>query len=164
MALVAIGLLLICYRLWRQRSDGWLINANLAAAALLLAGCAVVDLGATAAAWNVRHTRDVGGAGASLDLCYLNTLGASSLLPLVELESRNIGPYLRDRVTWSRNRQMDVLEAQQAEWRSWTFRGARRLSEAQRLTAERRLPRFRADGRNCAALAPAPALTVPYGG
>jgi len=161
MALVAIGLVLICYRLWRRRSDAWLINANLLAAALLLGVCAMIDLGGVAAAWNVRHTREVGGSGAALDLCYLGTLGASSLLPLVELESRPIGPVLRDRAAWTRNLQMDRLEAKQAEWRTWTFRGARRLASAKALVAERRLPRFPARGRGCSALAPARALTAP---
>ncbi|HEY7810347.1 MAG TPA: DUF4173 domain-containing protein [Allosphingosinicella sp.] len=149
MALVAVGLLLICYRIWRGRSDAWLINANLAAAALLLTGCAFVDLGAVAAGWNVRHTRDAGGRGATLDLCYLNNLGASSLLPLIQLESRPITPELRDRVSWSREAQMARLEAQQADWRLWTFRGARRLAEAKRLVAERRLPRVAAEPRRC---------------
>lgn len=160
MALVAIGLVLICYRLWRGRNAAWLINANLAAAALLLTGCAFVDLGAAAAAWNVRHTRDAGGTGAALDLCYLNDLGASALLPLVEMESRRVEPQLRERIAWSRNYQMDRLEAQQADWRSWTFRGARRLAEAKALVAQRRLPRAQAKRRYCDGRPPAPALTV----
>ena len=149
MALVALGLLLICFRIWRDRSSRWLINANCAAAAALLGVCAFVDLGAVAAGWNVRHTREVGGRGALLDLCYLNNLGASSLLPLIELESRPIGPVLRDRVAWSRLHQMARLEAQQADWRLWTFRGARRLAEAKRLVAERRLPRVPLEPRGC---------------
>jgi hypothetical protein len=160
MALVAAGLLLICYRLWRRRSAAWLINANLLAAATVLAGCAVVDLGAAASSWNVRHTREVGGTGATLDLCYLDHLGASALLPMVELESRRIGKVLRDRVAWARNRQMDLLQASQADWRHWTVRGARRLAKAQALVAERRLPRFRAGGRSCDGLPLAPTLTA----
>jgi hypothetical protein len=164
MALVAIGLLLICYRIWRRRSAAWLINANLLAASVLLAACTVIDLGAVAAAWNVRHTREVGGPGAPLDLCYLNGLGASSLLPLIEIESRGIGPVLRKRVAWSRNHQMDRLEAQQGDWRTWTLRGARRLARAKALVAERRLPRVRGEVRACNGLAPFPALTAPVGG
>jgi hypothetical protein len=163
MALVAVGLLLICYRLWRRRSDAWLINANFAAAAALLTGCAFLDLGAVAAEWNVRHTRDVGGPGAALDLCYLNGLGSSSLLPLIEVESRRIPPALRDRVQWSRNHQMERLEAQQADWRSWTFRGARRLGEARALVAARKLPRLKAEPRYCQGVPVRPALTAARG-
>jgi hypothetical protein len=164
MVLVAVGLLLICYRIWRRRSDAWLINANFAAAAALLTVCAFVDLGAVAAQWNVRHTREVGGTGAALDLCYLNRLGASSLLPLVELESRRIAPALRGRVQWSRTLQMARLEEQQADWRRWTFRGARRLGEARSLVAARKLPRIALERRNCQGVAPAPALTAPRAG
>ncbi|MGA9581321.1 MAG: DUF4173 domain-containing protein [Allosphingosinicella sp.] len=149
MVLVAIGLILICIRLWRRKSGPWLINANLAAALLALSICSVVDLGALAARWNVRHAREAGGAGVRLDLCYLNNLGPSALLPLIELESRPIGPRFRERVSWTRNLVMDRLATSQADWHGWTFRGARRSAEARRLIAERGLPRFSADIRGC---------------
>ncbi|HEX8573111.1 MAG TPA: DUF4173 domain-containing protein [Allosphingosinicella sp.] len=149
MAMVAIGLVLICIRLWRSKSGAWLINANLAFALAALSACAVVDLGAVAAAWNVRHAREVGGRGVSLDLCYLNSLGPSALLPLVELESRPIGPRFRERVSWTRNLIMDRLATSQGDWHGWTFRNARRSAEAKRLVAERGLPRASADVRNC---------------
>ncbi len=75
MALVATGLMLILWRLLAGRSSAWLVNANALAAAIVLTGCTLVDLRATAAAWNVdmairRHT-----PLADLDLCYLDTLG-----------------------------------------------------------------------------------------
>src|ERR1700709_1476859 len=98
MGLVALGLALICYRLLRGKSAAWLINANLLAAVLVLAGWPGCDFGAVAAAWNVRHAREAGGAGAGLDLCYLNELGPSALLPLIELESRPLPAELRERV------------------------------------------------------------------
>jgi hypothetical protein len=154
MALVAIGLLLICWRIWRGRSGVWLINANCAAALAVLTGCAAVDLGAVAASWNTRHTSEVGGPGAALDLCYLNGLGDSALLPLIELESGRIGPVLRDRVAWSRTDLMERLEAKQSYWRSWTFRGARRLALARERIAERRLPRTVVERRNCDGIEP----------
>jgi hypothetical protein len=149
MVLVAIGLILICVRLWRGKSGAWLINANLAFALLALSACAVVDLGAVASAWNVRHAREAGGRGVRLDLCYLNGLNASALLPLVELESRPIAPRFRERVSWTRNLIMDRLATSQGDWHGWTFRNARRLAEARRLVAERHLPRFSANVRNC---------------
>lgn len=149
MALVAIGLVLICVRLWRGKSGAWLINANLGIALLALSACAVVDLGAVAAAWNVRHAREAGGRGVRLDLCYLNRLGPSALLPLIELESRPIAPRFRERVSWTRNLIMDRLATSQGDWHGWTYRNARRSAEAKRLIAERRLPRFSADVRNC---------------
>jgi hypothetical protein len=149
MVLVAIGLVLICVRLWRGRSGAWLINANLAFALLAVSACALVDLGAVAAAWNVRHAREAGGRGVRLDLCYLNGLNASALLPLVELESRPIAPRFRERVSWTRNLILDRLATSQGDWHGWTFRNARRVAEAKRLIAGRRLPRFSADIRDC---------------
>lgn len=154
MALVAIGLVLICVRLWRRRSGAWLINFNLAAALLALSACSAVDLGALAARWNVRHAREVGGAGVRLDLCYLNRLGPSALLPLIELESRPIGPRFRERVSWTRNLIMDRLATRQGDWHGWTFRNARRSAEAKRLIAQRRLPLFSAGIRGCDGRAP----------
>jgi hypothetical protein len=149
MALVAVGLILVCVRLWRRKSAPWLINANLAAALIALSACSAVDLGAVAASWNIRHSREVGGRGVPLDLCYLATLGPSALLPLVELESRPIGPRFRGRVSWSRNLIMDRLGTRQGDWHGWTFRGARRLSEAKRRIASHRLPRYSANVRKC---------------
>jgi Domain of unknown function (DUF4173) len=149
MALVAVGLILICVRLWRRKSGPWLINANLAAALLVLSACSVADPGAVAARWNVRHAREVGGAGVRLDLCYLGNLGPSALLPLIELESRPIGPRFRERVSWTRNLILDRLATSQGDWHGWTFRNARRSAEAKRLIAGRRLPRFSANVRHC---------------
>jgi hypothetical protein len=149
MALVCAGLLLICVRIWSARSDTWLINANLAAAALVLSASAAADYDRVAAGWNVRHAREAGGAGAALDLCYLNIMGSSALLPLIELEGRRLRPPFRDRVTWVRNAVTDRLEAQQARWSGWTWRGARRLDAARAAIAEQHLPRFKAPPRQC---------------
>ena len=125
MALVAVGLVLICVRLWRRKSGPWLINANLAVALIALSACSAVDLGALAARWNVRHAQEVGGAGVPLDLCYLGELGPSALLPLIELESRPIGPRFRGRVSWTRNLIMDRLATRQSDWHGWRFIGFR---------------------------------------
>jgi hypothetical protein len=149
MALVALGLALICYRLLRGRSGAWLINANAFAAAIALAICCWTDLGAIAATWNVRHAREAGGAGAEIDLCYLHQLGPSALLPLIEFESRPLPDELRERVRWLRSRMMDRLAEGQADWHGWTLQGARRLAAAEALAAERRLPHHRDEPRLC---------------
>ncbi|HEX5185089.1 MAG TPA: DUF4173 domain-containing protein [Allosphingosinicella sp.] len=149
MALVAVGLALICWRIARGKSGAWLINANAAAGLLALTACAFVDLGTVSAAWNMRHAREVGGPGVQLDLCYLNRLDASALLPLIDLESGRLNPALRERVSWTRNLIMDRLEQRQRDWRAWTWRGARRLADARALVAQRHLPRFTAGRRPC---------------
>ncbi|RZM10675.1 MAG: DUF4173 domain-containing protein [Sphingomonas sp.] len=53
MALVAVGLVLVCWRLLAGRSAAWLVNANALAAAATLVAANAVDLGAIAARWNV---------------------------------------------------------------------------------------------------------------
>ncbi len=143
MALVAVGLVLICWRMLTGKSAPWLINANAAAAGVVLAASSVIDYGATAAAWNVRHARE----GERIDLCYLGWLGDSALLPLIELERRAGGPRLADRAAFLRNEAITDLTERQADWHSWTWRGARRLAAAQ------------------AALGPTPAqpLAAPHG-
>ena len=149
MGLVAVGLALICYRLLRGRSGAWLINANLLAALVTLGACCTVDLGRMAAAWNVRHAREVGGAGAALDLCYLNGLGPSALLPLVELESRPLPAELRARVVWVRSRILADLAAAQADWHGWTLRNHSRLAAANAAIQTRRLGTDRSDDHGC---------------
>jgi Domain of unknown function (DUF4173) len=150
MALVGVGLILICWRLLRAKSAGWLINANLLAVGLVLAACSVVDLGAVAAEWNIRHAREVGGGGSELDLCYLNYLNASALVPLTELETRPLTPAFRDRVAWIRYRVFTQLSVRQDHWRGWTLRGQRRLQRADALLPGRAtLKRFAPGGRDC---------------
>ena len=133
MGLVAIGLALICWRMLRGRSAAWLINANALMAALVLSAASIVDLEASAAAWNVRHARETGGRGVELDLCYLAQTGPSSLLALVALERRPLPPAFRDRVRHVRGLVMADLARRQAGWRSWTWRGRYRLETARRL-------------------------------
>ena len=140
MLLVAAGLILICVRIWRRRSDGWLINANLAALLIALGICSVADLGRIAAGWNVRHAREAGGSGANLDLCYLARLGASALLPIIELEGRTSDAELKHRLGSVRMATMAALARTQADWRGWTWRGARRLSAAAREGRRKQLP------------------------
>lgn len=166
MGLVAAGLVLVCYRLLRGKSAAWLINANLLAAMLVLAGATTVDFGRMAAAWNVRHAREAGGRGTLLDLCYLNELGPSALLPLIELERRPLPVELRERVRWLRSRTMAALEESQADWHGWTWRNAQRLGAARAQIEAARLPRHRGEERQCDGRPfppppPPPVLEVP---
>ncbi|HEX8532649.1 MAG TPA: DUF4173 domain-containing protein, partial [Allosphingosinicella sp.] len=149
MGLVAIGLFLICYRIWKSKSGSWLINANLAASLIALGFCSVADLGRMAAAWNVRHAREAGGAGADLDTCYLRGLGASALLPMIELEGRTRDPGLRQRIGWARIDTMQSLRNWQGNWRGWTMLGALRLQAAEEAVARRRLPPAYGPWRDC---------------
>ncbi|WP_293676669.1 DUF4153 domain-containing protein [uncultured Phenylobacterium sp.] len=128
MGVVALGLILILWRLLSARNSGWLINANLVAAGLVLAVCSVVDLGSVAAAWNVRHAREFGGRGVELDLCYMRQLKGAALVPLADIETRDIPPNLRDRIQYTRRVIQAEMADRQSHWRGWRGRDARRLS------------------------------------
>jgi hypothetical protein len=151
MALVGLGLVLIVWRMLRGRNAGWLINANVAAALLVLTGCTMVDLGSVAAAWNIRHAREVGGKGAELDLCYLDSLGSAALTSLVAIELRpDLKPDFADRVAWVRHRALhETLDRQGGG--SWTWRDSRRLRQVRTMLAGSRLPVPSAGpwGRDC---------------
>ncbi len=125
MALVALGLVLICWRILRGRSARWLINWNAFTAAVVLTLCSFVDLGALAASWNVRQQ-----APAAIDLCYIGQVGDGALLPLIVLEHRRMDAVTRDRVRYARDLIFTDLSARQDSWTEWTPRGARRLARA----------------------------------
>ncbi|RYE03203.1 MAG: DUF4173 domain-containing protein [Sphingomonadales bacterium] len=152
MALVAIGLVLIVWRMLWAKSAAWLINTNAAAALLVLVGCSAVDLGSVAAAWNVRHAREAGGKGAELDLCYLNRLGPSALVSLVRLELQGgLNPEFAERLRWVRHRALTAtIAGQQSGARTW--RNGRRISEVLAMLGGARLPSpppFGPTGRGC---------------
>ena len=148
MALVATGLALILFRLLAGRSAAWLVNANALAAALVLAACTFVDLGAIAAAWNVRVALARGRDGPPLDLCYLERLGSSALLPLATLERHAKGRVLHDRLAALRWTIQSRTVEEQASWHGWTFRDARRLAAVEAMVG-RAAPVIPAP-RNCA--------------
>jgi hypothetical protein len=133
MALVATGLILICWRMWFGRSTRWLINANALAAGFILVPCCFGDLDASAALWNVDHAREVGGTGQSIDLCYLRNMGDPALLAVAAFERRALTPELRDRVRYVRSDLFANLEERQSHWWSWTPHGAMRLTRARTL-------------------------------
>ncbi|ATY30869.1 DUF4153 domain-containing protein [Sphingomonas psychrotolerans] len=165
MVLVALGLVLIVWRMLRGRSAGWLINANVAAALLVLTGCTMVDLGSVAAAWNIRHAREVGGKGAELDLCYLGSLGPSALTSLVTLELRpDLRPDFAERLAWVRHDVLiQTIDGQLGGDSTW--RNGRRLREIRNMLAGRKLqaaPLRGPAGRDCdGALRPPPAPPEP---
>ena len=128
MALVALGLVLIGWRILAGRSARWLINWNALAAAMVLTVCTFVDLGAVAAAWNVRAREP-----RTIDLCYLHEVGDGALVPLIRLERRPMDAAMRDRVRYVREQLFGELRSAQARRDGWTPRGARRLAAAKAL-------------------------------
>jgi hypothetical protein len=132
MGLVALGLVLIIWRLLRNKSAAWLINGNALAAAIVLAVSSALDFGAISAAWNVRHAREVGGHGVGLDLCYMRGVGSGALIPLAELQRRPLPPAFAARVRNVRqDLAHDTYQDQHVDWRAWTWRDQRRLDQSQ---------------------------------
>lgn len=160
MALVAVGLALILWRLLRAKTSSWLLNANVAAMAIVLAGCSVVDLSAVSAAWNVRHAKEVGGKGVALDLCYFNSLGGAGALALAELEQRPLAADFRDRVAWKRAQLTFEMAKGSVGWRAWRWRDHRRLERLHGLTGYDADSGFADDGRDCNGRRPAPTTSV----
>ncbi|WP_116091977.1 DUF4153 domain-containing protein [Sphingomonas crusticola] len=163
MALVAVGLILILWRMLSGRSARWLINANALAASIVLLPCCFIDLGATAATWNVRHAREAGGTGQSLDLCYLSSLGDAALLPIIEMAQRPVPAELRDQLDYLREKRFNDLAKRQSDWRTWTPHGAMRLHRVQRLLDFSTPARLPAPGERdfCGALVKKPAPALP---
>ncbi|SDN51106.1 DUF4173 domain-containing protein [Afipia sp. GAS231] len=122
MGLVVIGLLLIVARIVLNRSNGWLIRANLMVLTTTLYLCALVDLTPAIADYNISHSREVSGKGVWLDTIYLRQLGPQAL-PAIDraFVLRGRDPYLaavRDRLVEQQQKDM-------ASWRAWGFRSWR---------------------------------------
>jgi Domain of unknown function (DUF4173) len=149
MALVALGLGFILWRVLASKSGPWLINANTGALVLLLSVAAFVDHGEIVARWNTTHAREVGGEGVHLDLCYMRSLGASALLPLVELEANpRLAPEFRQRVVATR---IDLRRRIRLDERGgyWTLRSRNRATRADAIVGLRPMQRLTAGERDC---------------
>ena len=126
MGLVAVGLVLVLWRMLAGKSAAWLLNANLASAGLLLTGVAFVDLGAVSAQWNVAHAREIDGDGAVLDLCYLDELRGSALPALIELDQRRLPGELGNNVGQLRS----LAQLRLNHWGNWSLLRDQRMAEA----------------------------------
>lgn len=132
MGLVAIGLVLVLWRMLRNKTTAWLINANLLTSGALLFVLCFIDLGEVSARWNVNHAREIDGTGARLDLCYLNDLGDAALIPLTELESAQGTSALGKQATAVRYFRQQRMEDRRGDG-GWTLLGNRRLAQVEAL-------------------------------
>ena len=140
--LVAAGLGYVVWRIVKGRTNRWLINANALTAAVVLYACCFVNFDGMIAEFNVRHCREAGGAGSSLDIEYFRVLGTTSL-PAFERVRPLLG--LEKGTEWRQEQAQQVSEHLQGElnevlsdWRAWTLRraGAAKAVEAQIRLAE----------------------------
>ena len=125
MGLVAVGLILIVWRIVTRKSSLWLVNANIMAAAALLYATAFINLSGLSADYNVRHAREVTGEGVVLDVGYMRELGPSAL-PALDWFIANTPDSDNHRLAVTMRGYLDGdLAYQQHDWRTWTLAGYR---------------------------------------
>jgi Domain of unknown function (DUF4173) len=124
MLLVACGLLLIVARIALNRSNGWLIGANLIAVTATLYICSLINFAALIADYNVSHSREAAGKGVEIDTYYLANLGPHAL-PAIDkaIALRGYDPDLVRRRDWL----VQQHRMEMASWRAWGFRNWRLL-------------------------------------
>jgi hypothetical protein len=136
MGLVCFGLATVIWRVGKNYSTVWLINANIGAAVLLLAGCSVADIKGFVAERNV--DKAIAEPDFALDFKYLERLkpAAKSALQryehhLDELERASIDAERRLQVSgkrasmrWSLSNNEIAFKVQQSDWRTWSLRYA----------------------------------------
>jgi len=122
MLVVALGLVLIVTRIALERSNSWLIRANLIALTFLLYACSLTNFAAIIADYNVAHSREAAGRGVTIDMTYLFQLGPQAL-PAIDkaLRLRAPDPLLAAR----RDHVADEQAKRMASWRAWDFRNWR---------------------------------------
>ncbi|MCA1527143.1 DUF4153 domain-containing protein [Bradyrhizobium yuanmingense] len=123
MGLVALGLILIVARIVLDRSNQWLIGANLAALAIVLYSCSLVNFDAFIADYNVVHSREVSGKGVQIDIDYLLTLGPQAV-PAID-KAIALRPAVKEGCLVSRRDRLVEQQRQDLAWRSWGFRNWR---------------------------------------
>jgi len=121
MGLVALGLILIVARIVLDRSNQWLVGANLIALTIALYGCSLVNFDAFIADYNLSHSSEISGKGLNIDANYLLTLGPQALPALDKLIAHRPG----DNCLVSRRDRLVEVHRQDLAWRSWSFRNWR---------------------------------------
>jgi len=121
MGLVGLGLLLIIARIYLQRSNLWLINANCIALYSVLSVTCFMNFGGIIADYNVRHCMETTGTGSQLDVTYLQNIGVEALPALQWFQTYH--PYTNSRmVDYAATTLETKLSAARQDWRQWTFR------------------------------------------
>jgi len=125
LALVAVGFVLLAIHVWRQRTLGWLLHANVLATFFLFFTVQFLDTEGFAARYNVKLWLDSKGTR-SLDLDYLESLGPPAFDALESVAQS--GPTERARVTadyleTARDKAREQLD--HTPWTSWQLREMR---------------------------------------
>ncbi|MER9018446.1 DUF4173 domain-containing protein [Mesorhizobium sp. M0898] len=127
MGLVAAGLVLIMARIAREKSNEWLLAANLLTLSATLYACSFINFAALIANYNVDHCFEMTGQGTQLDVWYLRSLGPGALPALdrfVQHQSRTVSAEdasIRELAGWYAQDEAR-FRAGQENWRGWSFR------------------------------------------
>lgn len=141
MGLVAAGLCWIIARSILNKPNSWLINANVLTLLAVLYITSLVNIGGMIAHYNVLHSREISGAGASLDLYYLRDIGSPAIpammnyvqmmeqriditspFPTREDAPEEINAFHSDgRSQGILPGMKDSLQKDMEEWRRWTY-------------------------------------------
>jgi hypothetical protein len=133
MILVVLGLILIVGRIVLNRSNGWLVQANLASLTAVLYICAFINFPLVIADYNVSHSREMSGKGVWLDLYYLTNLGPHALPAIDRYLAHPNRLHSNVRDAFGSGQTMDMIRnalvsrhrAESANWRSWSLRSWR---------------------------------------
>ncbi|OPY99484.1 hypothetical protein A5906_27680 [Bradyrhizobium sacchari] len=121
MGLVALGLILIVARIALNRSNQWLVCANLIALTIALYSASLVNFDAFIADYNLKHSSEMGGNGVKIDANYLLTLGPQALPAIDKVIALRGGDYC---LAGRRDRLVEG-QRQDLTWRAWGFRSWR---------------------------------------
>ena len=128
MGLVACGLGWIIIRSILNKSNTWLINANVITALIVLYITSFVNIGTMIAHYNVQYSKAVSGTGVHLDTYYLeHIIGSYSIPALIKYSEYG---KVHDRVLYRDGieEHFDTIEEMTSElrtdmddWRRWTY-------------------------------------------
>jgi hypothetical protein len=121
MGLVAIGLILIVARIVLERSNQWLVGANLIALTTVLYISSLVNFDAVIADYNLTHSREMSGKGVQIDVNYLSQLGPQALPAITKVMQLRPG----ETCLVSRRNRLVEQQRQDMAWRAWGFRSWR---------------------------------------
>jgi hypothetical protein len=121
MMLVAIGLVLIGWRIIVDRNGRWLINANACCLVIMLGAISAVDIRGAIAWHNVTGCREAGGTAAAIDLDYLADLGIKAAPALTWLSHHCSDVKAAQRASALADKQKMELNLMLGDWRCWTL-------------------------------------------
>ncbi|HWB21100.1 MAG TPA: DUF4173 domain-containing protein [Phycisphaerales bacterium] len=124
MALVAIGLVSIVWRIAAHCSNAWLVRVNAVSLTVVLFGCAWVNWDKMMASYDLHNCQEMNGPGPRIDLAFMRSLGPESIPALRELEKNANNSAVRTCAGSYAFSLEDELQQDLGSWRGWTLRRA----------------------------------------